>query len=161
MAFLPATLLATWPSIAVTGSDPDYQVLASGIFRFEYCFVLRDGTFSNVPYLSTNTTINGWQDVVALYVAIAVLDDKSRLLVSGAPNSPNLGPAAAALKDFNLKNPAQPDPSIAYPPVTQWEAVINQPNFAATANLPLKAVQAIRIFARTIPVNNLTPDSSL
>ncbi|MEI8340475.1 MAG: prepilin-type N-terminal cleavage/methylation domain-containing protein [Verrucomicrobiota bacterium] len=158
MVFLPATLIGTWPSIAVSGTDSDYQVLADGVFRFEYCYILRDGTFSKVPYLPSHSSMNGWQDVVALYIAIAVLDDRSRKLVSG---SSSLGAVAAAFNDFQLRDPALPDPSITYPPITQWEAVINQPNFAAKVNLPLKAAQAIRVFARTIPVNNLPADSSL
>jgi prepilin-type N-terminal cleavage/methylation domain-containing protein len=170
MVFLPGTLAGTWGDIAglgtggVTdlnlGTDTDYQVLADGVFRLEYCYILSDGTFSNVPYLSTanRTSLDGygWQDVVALYVAIAVLDDKSRLLVTpGTGTNPNLTAVTTKLGDFILGS------NQSMPPVTQWESVINQANFPTQANLPVPAAQAVRIFARTIPINPLPSPASL
>jgi prepilin-type N-terminal cleavage/methylation domain-containing protein len=166
MVFLPSTLFGTWPTIAGTGTgtvpdlnlgtDSDYQVLAQSVFRFEYCYVLRDGTISNLPYISTHTALNGWQDVLALYVAIAVLDDRSRLVISqGGSGNPNLSAATAALKDFNLGN------GQAYPPLAQWESVINQASFSSSANLPGKVGPAVRIYARSIPINNWPPDTTL
>jgi type II secretory pathway pseudopilin PulG len=166
MAFLPATLFGTWPSIAVAGTggvpnlnlgtDSEYQVLADGVFRFEYCYILNDGTISNVPYLTSHTAINGWRDVSSLYVAIAVMDDKSRLLVPGeSANAPQLTAATAALKDFTLPTGQQS------PPLTQWQTVINGAGFATLSNLPVKAASGVRIFSRTIPINNFPSDSSL
>ena len=76
MVFLPTSppppgmlIYNTWSSVAGLasgvpnlnlGTDTDYQVMADSIFRLEYCYVLRDGSLSNVPYLSTNTALNGW-----------------------------------------------------------------------------------------------------
>ena len=171
MVFLPAPpsapgmqIYETWSLVAGQdngvpnlnlGTDPDYQVLADGVFRFEYCYILRDGSLSNVPYLSSDNALNGWQDVAALYVAIAVLDDRSRLVVANGATNPNLATLTGLLKDFPL------DSTQIYPPLSQWEAVINQPNFAAAAHLPVKIAPFVRIFARTIPINKLPPDLSL
>ncbi len=111
---------------------------------------------SNLPYISTHTSLNGWQDVEALYVAIAVLDDQSRLVISqGGSGNPNLSAATAALKDFTL-GAGEP-----YPPLSQWEAVINQTTFPATVNLPRKVAPAVRVYARSIPINNWPPDPTL
>ena len=88
-------------------------------------------------------------------MALAVLDDRSRLVVDNGGTNPNLAAATRALKDFTLGSEQS------YPPLSQWEAVINQPNFAAVANLPPKVAAAVRIFARSIPINNLPPDLSL
>ena len=166
MVFLPATLFGTWPTIAGAGTggipnlnlgtDSSYQVLAPSVFRLEYCYVLRDGPLSNLPYLSSHTALNGWQDVLSLYVAIAVLDDRSRLKISqGGAGNPNLAAACAALPDFTL------GAGHAYPPLSQWEAVINQPSFPAQVDLPATVAPAVRIYARTIPVNNWPPDTTL
>jgi hypothetical protein len=166
MVFLPSTLFGTWPSIAGAGAgnvpnlnlgtDPDYQVLAQSVFRIEYCYVLRDGTISNLPYLASHTSLNGWQDVLALYVAIAVLDDRSRLVISqGGSGNPNLSSATAALKDFNVGT------GQVFPPLAQWEAVINQPNFSSAVNLPAKVAPAVRVYARSIPINNWPPETTL
>jgi len=166
MVFLPATLFGTWPSIATAGTggvpnlnqstDGDYQVLGDGVFRFEYCYILMDGTISNLPYLSTHTALHGWQDVSSLYVAIAVLDGKTRAIVPGASaNSPQLTTAAGLLPDFTFGS------GQLSPPIEQWQAVVNQSNFATQAHLPILAGSVVRIFARTIPINSLPSDSSL
>ncbi len=167
MVFLPATLSTTWANLAGTGAggypdlnlgtDTDYQVLADGVFRLEYCYILSDGTFSNVPFLSTpnHTALNGWQDVSAIYMAIAVLDDRSRALVAHGANTPDLSGVTSALGDFKV------GANQSLPPIAQWQTVINQSNFATQANLPVQAAQAVRIFARTIPINTLPSPSSL
>ena len=164
MVFLPATLFGTWTSLAGPGgvedlnlsTDPDFQVLADSIFRLEYCYILRNGTMSNVPSLRADQALDGWQDVTALYVAIAVLDNRSRQAISnGGTSNPSLGTAISKLPDFPL------DGTQTYPPLSQWEAVINQPNFAASANLPPKIAQAVRIYARSIPINLVAPDTTL
>jgi prepilin-type N-terminal cleavage/methylation domain-containing protein len=137
------------------GTDTDYQVLADGVFRFEYCYILRDGTYSNSPYIGTGKTLNGWKDVVALYVAIAVLDNRSRLVVAHGATNADLTTVTGMLKDFPL------DSTQTYPPLSQWQAVINQSDFATTANLPVKVAPFVRIFARTIAINNFPPDQTL
>lgn len=57
-ALLPgSTIPGRWPDTlgtapAYEGTDPDYLVLGEQVFRFEYCFLLRDGTFSNAPAMN-------------------------------------------------------------------------------------------------------------
>jgi hypothetical protein len=152
-----AGLNGSYPDLNLGTDKTDYQVLAESVFRFEYCYILSDGTYSDVPYLKTHTALNGWQDVVAIYVAIAVLDSRNRLLAANGGANPNLSTAITQLKDFN-GDPLSP---ATYPPVAQWEAVVNQANFSSLAHLPAKAAAAVRIYARSIPINILPPDQSL
>ena len=54
MAYLPVTLVsgtnARWPNLfSVDAVDPDFQVLSDQVFRFEYTYLLSDGTFSTKP----------------------------------------------------------------------------------------------------------------
>jgi hypothetical protein len=44
----PYTPPATGPNVA------DYHALADQIFRFEYCFLLKDGSYSNAPVITSN-----------------------------------------------------------------------------------------------------------
>ena len=57
MVYLPQTISQTWPLVVDQGNDPDYQVIGSQVFRFEYCFLLHNSAketdppkLSNVPY---------------------------------------------------------------------------------------------------------------
>ncbi|MBE7157092.1 MAG: hypothetical protein INR62_01430 [Rhodospirillales bacterium] len=52
----PSTLGVAYQSVIGTsgkgyadGQDPDFHVLGDQVFRFEYCFLLSDGTMSNLP----------------------------------------------------------------------------------------------------------------
>ena len=100
IAYLPMTLGIQWPSLFA--SDPNWKTVGDQVFRFEYTHLLKPNftdpknphpaQLSNTPYwdATTNkmmtanphTNINGFQDVAAIVVAIAVLDSTSESLVS-------------------------------------------------------------------------------
>ena len=55
-SFAPAPLStlegnASWQAI-VTGSDADYSLFSQGVYRLEFCYYLKDGTYSNKPVIS-------------------------------------------------------------------------------------------------------------
>jgi hypothetical protein len=74
--------------------DPDgsYETIGPNVFRFEYYYLLKDGTLTDVPKITTTNAwdstktvaanLNAFRDVEAIGVAIAVIDPTSRAMVS-------------------------------------------------------------------------------
>lgn len=137
MVFLPQTLTAIWPDISGGGTDPDYQVLGDQIYRFEFCFLMRDGTLSDRPWLPPNATFAGLQDIRDIVVAIAVLDNKSRVIAS------DLAAAADKLQDVA-------GTSIPNTPAELWQQNIRNGDLA----LPRAAASQVRIYQRYFPINS-------
>jgi type II secretory pathway component PulJ len=137
MVFLPQTLIATWTTIAGGGTDADYQVVGDQVYRFEFCFLMRDGTLSDQPWLSPNTTFNGLEDVNAIIVAIAVLDMKSRIIAG------DLTAAAAKLDDVGGTN-------IAAPPAQLWQQKIQNGDLG----LPPAPASQVRVYQRYFSINS-------
>jgi hypothetical protein len=92
LVFLPLTISSTWcqaiisgtPSATCTGTpDPNYEVIGPDVFRFEYYYLLTTGALSDAPCLNaSNCTLNAWHDVVAIVVDLAVIDPRSKVLIS-------------------------------------------------------------------------------
>jgi hypothetical protein len=141
MVFLPQTILGTWSNIADSGTDADYQVIGDQVYRMELCYLVKSGTqnaaLSDTPYLAPDTTYNGLQDVAAIVVAIAVLDSKSRLLVSAS----NLTASAGNLEDVS-------GAVIPVPPATLWQNDIQNGIQNGTIGLPKSAASQIRVYQR-------------
>src|SRR5207249_3786147 len=87
VVFMPLTIgpsaavpLGTWPA-AVSASAPDpggnYEIIGPQVFRFEYCYLRTNGTLSVTPPAS----ISG---IAAIIVDIAVIDSKSKVLLTDA-----------------------------------------------------------------------------
>lgn len=150
MVFLPQTLKGTWPNIAGTGADPDYQVIGEQIYRLELNFLLKpytDATGTVQPSIISDTpwdvrqghsTVEGLRDVSAVIVTIAVLDNTSRLLV----DVPTLTTAANKLPDGNG----------AIPPAKLWQTQIQN----ADLGLPRPAAAQVRIYQRYFYLNPLS-----
>jgi prepilin-type N-terminal cleavage/methylation domain-containing protein len=138
--FLPLTISASWPSATNASSDPDYEVVGPQVFRFEYYYLLQSGTLTNIPWdaAAGHTGINGMQDVAAIVAAIAVIDSKSKVLLSDS----QIGTIIGSLSDFNLG--MQPGDL-----VRQWQNSLN-----SISGMPREAISQIRISQRYFP---LTP----
>jgi len=107
IVFLPNTIsgIPSW-SAAVNDDnsgqsiDADYEVVGSQVFRFEYWYLLKSGILTDVPWdqaaTPAHTWLNGWTDVQAIGVAIAVIDPGARALI---PSSTLLD-IASDLDDF-------------------------------------------------------------
>jgi len=159
VAYLPVTLSVQWPHLFdVNGSqdpvDQDWKTVGDQVFRFEYTYLLKanysdpknpqKAKLSNTPYwdattnkmmtVNPHTCINGFQDVAAIVVAIAILDTTSATIVN---NNTTL---ASALPDATEGSDIQ----------SAWETAINTPGFAKTAGIPQQAASAIRIYQRYI-----------
>ena len=109
VVFLPNTIsgVSDW-SAAVNNDnsgqsvDPEngYETVGAQVFRFEYWYLLKSGILTDVPWdqaaTPAHTWLNGWTDVQAIGVAIAVIDPGARALI---PSSTLLD-IASDLDDF-------------------------------------------------------------
>lgn len=77
-----------------SSTDPDYETIGPQVFRFEYYYLLKDGTVTDAPKINATTSwdfsqtlsanLNAFSDVEAIAVAIAVIDPASRSLLYDA-----------------------------------------------------------------------------
>ncbi|MEA2885377.1 MAG: hypothetical protein QOH32_4652 [Bradyrhizobium sp.] len=137
VVFLPIQIVGT-PGVFASASklydaaNKEFKLLSEQVFRFEYCFLLKDGTLSvnpwiaASPYSHSSTTIS---DIAAIVFTVAILDNTSRTVAGDMRNLAASLPdavdgkniAAAWLNVVNGKDAANPFP----PP--------NSPRIAASA----------------------------
>jgi type II secretory pathway pseudopilin PulG len=150
---LGSVFTGTWPNATNTSSDPAYEVIAPGVFRFEYNYLLKNGILSENPFIDTTARqINGLADVEAISVIIAVIDSKSRALLSDQ----NILDLAAQMWDFHTVN-IHPPPghgnAMANDIELQWQSVIT--TNISSGTMPATALSAIRCYTRYFDLNNL------
>src|SRR6266545_4325154 len=104
----PPTPAPAWPQAGNQTADPDYEVIGSQVFRFEYCYLLKGGVapgsgtygaiLTGTPWVGQigHTAPSGMQDVSAIVVDITVIDPRSKTLLSGA----DISALAAQLIDW-------------------------------------------------------------
>jgi hypothetical protein len=157
--FLPLTISNTWcqatisgtPSPSCTGTpDPNYEMIGPQVFRFEYYYLLKNGSFSDIPWVSPHSSISGMQDVSAIVVDIAVVDPKSKILINdcllaklnGAPPPASCNQSQQRfLVDYNPNTMTNPGQLLA-----SWRSVID----ANTVGAPRLPVSGIRLYERFI-----------
>ena len=169
VGYLPLTLVGQWSDLFSTSAngqtvDADYQTVGSQVVRFEYTYLLKPnlndpsgmvyaGKLSPTPYWSNtngmassataaHTSVNGFQDVAAIVVTIAVLDSTSRAIVSNYTNLTSNAlfvDAQDAATDSTYKGDLAPT----------WNAVITNANFATKAGIPPSAAAGVRVYERS------------
>jgi len=153
IVFLP--LLITTPNdwAAATSeslADSAYELIGPQVFRFEYYYLLQNGSLSDTPWDTTagHTSINAFADVEAIAVTIAVIDPASRSLLSDQ----NILDLEAAMIDFKTQQGKGPVRTGVIE--AQWYDVITNPaTYSITA--PSAALQAIRIYNRYFDLKTL------
>jgi hypothetical protein len=135
-----ATISGT-PSATCAGTpDPDYELAGPQVFRFEYYYLWKtNGSFSATPWDTSlgHTNVNGMRDVAAIIVDIAVIDSKSKVLLTNpqiatftTPDAPNfLADYSSSMTPGQLRN--------------QWQSTIN-----GATSLPRPALSGIRLYER-------------
>jgi hypothetical protein len=121
--------------------DPDFEIISDAVVRFEYSYLLRStasspATPSTVPYnagTAGHTADDFYRDVVAVVVAIAILDPTSRVIVSDY----------SQLTSQTLFTDAS-DTEIA----KHWTAAVAHPAFARSARIPQTAASSVRVYQR-------------
>lgn len=117
------------PLIDDPGVTPsNYQVLGDQIIRFEFCFLTKGNAADPQPRLVAAFP-GSLSQISAIVVGIAVLDKRSRVLVS----------------DYSRLANALPDAKDGQDIATLWMDRVNKPDFAKTAGIPLPAAQAITV----------------
>jgi len=147
---------------ATRSNDSNYEVIAPGVFRFEYYYLLKNGKLTDVPWDTearpsqtslTNPVNIGLTDVESITMAIAVVDSAGRALIDAAdPNS--LDDLGSDLADFRTspgrgvggqKNIGDMEASWQTSLLTDVAAGRTSNGFA----LPAEAAKAIRIYSKT------------
>lgn len=135
-----------WASaVSSTTNDVRYELTGPQVFRFEYYYLLTNGSLSVEPWIPANgyTTTSvpacsappfgGLRDVAAIVVAVATIDPKSRVLLTNT----QIGALAASLADYTAGTaPGQL--------LATWQTALNN----NAANLPRPTVSAIRLYER-------------
>jgi len=137
LVFLPLTIAATWPYATNQNSDPAYEVIGPDVFRFEYCYLLSSnpslGTSNQLtagPWSSTDTF--SVKDVAAIVVAIAVIEPKSKVLLT----NDQIAALAETLLDFTTGSA----PGVL---LTQWQNALD-----VNTSLPRAAISGVRLYER-------------
>jgi type II secretory pathway pseudopilin PulG len=144
VVFLPQTIGGPqpaggyWPSaVSSSATDSSYEVIGPQVFRFEYYYLLKNGNASATPWYTTST-VNGMRDVAAVIADIAVIDSKSKVLLTDAQIATFNTPGGAGfLSDYN--SGMVPGQLLA-----NWRSSID----ANTYGLPRPVISGIRLYER-------------
>jgi hypothetical protein len=141
----PPTPAPAWPDAGNSTPNINYEVIGPQVFRFEYYYLLKNGTFSDIPWDTTaHTSVSGMQDVSAIIVDIAVIDPKSRVLLTDS----QVTTLAAGLSDYAAGMvPGQLR--------ANWQTYLDR-----ITSLPRPAISGIRLYERYFylsPPTLLTP----
>jgi hypothetical protein len=166
----PPTPAPAWPQAGNTTSDPDYELIGPQVFRFEYYYLLKGGInptggfltsiLSDIPWdtrILGHSAPEGMQDIAAVVVDIAVIDPRSKVLVTNS----QISTLVASLIDWGTTScpgcPAQTQwqstPGLL---IAQWRAAID----SNAIGLPLPVLSGIRLYERRFylsPPTLLTP----
>jgi type II secretory pathway component PulJ len=147
IVFSPLTIATTWLSATTSnGVDSDYELVGPQICRFEYYYQLQQGDLTDTPWDNINqnhTSIQGLRDVGAVVVVIAVIDPKSRALLS----ENQLVTLAGQMQDYvPYKSPGNSG-KVGPQPQVQWQDAVN------SAAIPRAAAAGIRFYQRYFYLN--------
>jgi prepilin-type N-terminal cleavage/methylation domain-containing protein len=139
IVFLPLQISSIWPASTHSTPDPqnDYEIIGPTVFRFEYYYLLKNGSFSITPWDTSagHSSINGLQDVAAIVVGLASIDKKSSELIS----STQLRALAVNMSDYTAT--MQPGDLLG-----QWQSALDANG--VTPPIPRVALSAIRLYER-------------
>lgn len=138
IVYLPLTISANWAAATNHNPDADYELMGPYVFRFEYHYLLRNGTLSVTPWDTTagHTNVSGLQDVAAVQICVAALDPKSRHLMS----DDHLDTLTESMSDFS---PTMGPGDL----LAQWQGALN-----AATDLPRPAIAAVRLYERSFAI---------
>jgi hypothetical protein len=135
------TALDPW-NTAKYASNSTFDIVGPNVFRFEYYYLLKNGTVSSSPWY-TGSTVNGMQGVAAIVVDIAAVDPKSRGILTNA----QVTTLAGTLADYSGQAPGAL--------LSNWQTAID-----TNTSLPRVALSSIRLYERFLylsPPILLTP----
>jgi hypothetical protein len=146
IVFLPLTLHGIWPCVASSSAydDPDptrrtYEIVGPQVFRFEY-YYLEKATGNLVAYPAGWTSLSAVtaNDAAAIVVAIAVIDPRSKVLLSNSQIA-SLGESL-------------PDYASGWAPgelLARWQSALD-----GITTLPRPAISNVRLYERYFPISD-------
>ena len=148
VVFLPLTIGTMWPSaVSMATTDSSYEVIGPDVFRFEYYYLRTTGALSDVPCSAQNCTVNAWREVAAIVVDIAVIDPRSKVLLTDQQIASFNGNSGLTnfLSDFHtdLNRPGQLFNQ-------QWQPRLSP---TRTRTVPPQALSGIRLYERYFYLN--------
>jgi prepilin-type N-terminal cleavage/methylation domain-containing protein len=144
-------------------TDSDYETIGPGVFRMEYYYLLKDGSITDAPQVKLNgvsqwnfnltlsANLNGFSDVEAIVVVIAVIDPASRSLVF--PNA--LFNLMSDMADFKNANGNGIGAQKVGDVENNWNLAVQSAAQGATYDgsaFPPAAASAVRIYNRYFDV---------
>jgi hypothetical protein len=137
----PAACYPSCTSDPTYRTDPDYETAGPQVFRFEYYYLLSSSPSNPSVGTANQLSAGSWsstntfsvKDVAAIAVAIAVIEPKSKVLLS----NDQIAALAGTLTDFTTGSaPGQL--------LAQWQAALD----ANALGLPRPAIAGIRLYER-------------
>jgi hypothetical protein len=131
---MPITIAASWPAaVSPNSPDPDgnYEVTGPQVFRFEYGYLLTNGSTAIAPPLDLNSR-SDFSQIAAIIVNIATIDPESKVLVTDL----QIASLATQLSDF------QPGRAPGFLRGL-WQTTLD-----TNATLPRPALSGIRLYER-------------
>jgi len=150
VVFLPQTIIGNWGgsnSVLFPSSEAtsQYEVIGPQVFRFEYYYLLKNGSFSTTPWSTGHTNVSGMRDVAAIVADIVVIEPKSRQLIDNSaqvpPPNDNITLLAGTLADYNGQAPGVL--------LTAWRNTLD----ANSIGIPRPAISGIRLYERYFYLN--------
>jgi hypothetical protein len=146
VVFRPLTLHGTWPSVASSSAYDDtdpakrtYEIIGPQVFRFEYYYVEKTtGNLVAYPAAWTSLSAVAIKDAAAIVVAIAVIDPKSKVLLSNS----QVAALVESLPDY--ASGLRPGDLLAL-----WQSALDN-----ITNLPRPAVSGIRLYERCFYISD-------
>jgi hypothetical protein len=146
VVFRPLTIHGTWPSVTSSSAYDDidptkrtYEIIGPQVFRFEYYYLEKaTGTLAAYPSTWTSLSAVAIRDAAAIVVAIAVIDPKSKVLLSNA----QIATLVESLPDY--VSGWGPGDLLA-----QWQSALD-----STANMPRPAISGIRLYERCFYISD-------
>jgi hypothetical protein len=146
VVFRPLTLHGIWPSVASSSAYDDtdpakrtYEIIGPQVFRFEYYYLEKaTGNLVTNPAAWISLSDVAIKDAAAIVVAIAVIDPKSRILLSNA----QVATLVESLPDY--ASGLRPGELLA-----QWQSVLDN-----LTNMPRPAISSIRLYERCFYISD-------
>jgi prepilin-type N-terminal cleavage/methylation domain-containing protein len=129
--FLPQTIGAA-DAVSTDNPDTDYEVLAKGVFRLEFCYLLASG---KLTIANPNASPTDFTGISAIVVALGVIDNRSLELLSGGS-----GTQLAALSNALQKTSDGDDP------VSEWNQALS--SGLVVSGIPHAVLQNLRVYER-------------
>jgi len=142
LIFSPISIQTIWSTTVTSNATTDskHELIGPNIIRFEYYYLLTNGSFSIMPWdsnIAGHTAPAGLRDVAAIVVGVAAIDPKTRVSFSNS----TVATIAGTLIDY----------STGHGPgwlTKQWRSALDNPINPTVKTLPASAVGAIRVSER-------------